>query len=255
MTAERIRVSPALQKSYDEQYSDELTGWRHVGAKYKARNIMHLAEGYSFHKVLECGAGEGSILEILDQQKFSDALFAIEISDSGIRQIGKRRLPSLVEVRKFDGYEIPYADHEFDLVYCSHVLEHVEHPRFLLREIMRVGRHQIFEVPLDYSPHVDEKVEVLVEFGHINVFTPSTFKFLLKSEGFRIHRELLTDTAAEVVRYNWYVNMHLPKTLMREVILFAYPLLKATKRRVIGATLKGDFGYSAFSCLTTACDG
>ena len=42
---------------------------------------------------------------------------------------------------------MPFADGEFDFVYCSHVLEHVQHPGRACREIMRIGRRGYIETP------------------------------------------------------------------------------------------------------------
>jgi ubiquinone/menaquinone biosynthesis C-methylase UbiE len=247
-----IEVSESLQSAYDEQYSDEMTGWRRVGARYKAENIAKVCEGLAFSKVLDCGAGEGSVLSFLDEARFASSLYAVDISDSAIRQIRRKSIARLADVRKFDGYDLPYGDAEFDLVYCSHVLEHVEHPRLLLREMKRVAKYQVMEVPLDYSPHVDDKVDQYLAYGHINIFTPSTFKFLLKSEGFAVHRELLTHLPVEVVRYDWYQNKRLTKTPLREVKLLTLPLRHFVKRHLVGMPMRGDYGYAAFTCLTSA---
>jgi ubiquinone/menaquinone biosynthesis C-methylase UbiE len=150
-----VGLTKTLQCAYDEQYTDAMTEWRELGGRYKAENILTVCRDHTFAKVLECGAGEGSILKFLDASGAFSELYAIEVSDSGISQILRRGIPTLREVKKFNGYEIPYPDEAFDMVYCSHVIEHVEHPRLLLRELKRVSRFQVFEVPLDYSIGVD----------------------------------------------------------------------------------------------------
>jgi len=109
-----------------------MTAWRELGGKYKAKNILEVCRNHAFSKVLECGAGEGSILKFLDEANAFSELHAIEISDTGVDQIRKRNLQGLKNVQKFNGYELPYPDNAFDMVYCSHVIEHVEHPRILL---------------------------------------------------------------------------------------------------------------------------
>ncbi len=43
--------------------------------------------------------------------------------------------------------KMPFADKEFDFVYCSHVLEHVDNPEKACSEIMRVGKRGYIETP------------------------------------------------------------------------------------------------------------
>ncbi len=243
-------VSKTLQAAYNEQYSDGMSEWRELGAKYKAENIIAVTKGHRFSRVIDCGAGEGSVLAALQAKSFAPKLFAVEISESGLAQIGKRHLPSLEEAVKFDGYNIPYPDKTFDLAYCSHVIEHVEHPRILLRELARISEYQVFEVPLDYSPQVDKNVQHFLAYGHINIFTPSVFKFLLKSEGFKIIEERLTQSHEEVLRYIWYNDSGLPKSLKLELKLRLRPLRNSIKRWLYGKRRFDEFGYSAYTCLT-----
>jgi ubiquinone/menaquinone biosynthesis C-methylase UbiE len=246
---EKPGVSRTLQAAYDEQYSDSITDWRELCAKYKAENILAVCGKMKFARVLDCGAGEGSILGFLDRSAAFSELYAAEISDSGIRQIEKRKLGRLREVRKFDGYQLPWPDKHFDLAYCSHVLEHVEHPRLLLREVKRLSGFQVFEIPLDYSIGVDGKLDLFLSYGHINIFTPSLFKFLLRSEGFEILEERYSHAADEVIRFSWYRNEGLRPTFRREAYLRLLPLLRLFRRVTRGKAADREFGFSAYTCL------
>jgi len=181
-----MEVSKELKGMYDAQYSDRTEEWRRIGAVGKADNIVDVTAGRTFANVIEIGAGDGNILAELSRRHFCPQLTAVEISDSAIRQIKKKNIPELVEVKQFDGYTLPFADAQFDLAICSHVIEHVEHPRQLLREIKRISRQQVFEVPIDFSFRVDEKFKHFEAYGHINIYTPALFNFLLYSEGFEI---------------------------------------------------------------------
>jgi ubiquinone/menaquinone biosynthesis C-methylase UbiE len=243
------RLGKTLQSAYDEQYTDTMTAWREVGGKYKAENLLSVCGARRFSKVLDCGAGEGSVLMFLDASALFSELYAIEISESGIAQINRRGLTRLKEARQFNGYEIPYPDKHFGLAYCSHVIEHVEHPRLLLRELRRVSEFQAFEVPLDYSVNIDCNVQHFLSYGHINVYTPALFKFLLKSEGYEIVAEKLTHTAQEVVRFNSDRNMSRGKTLYSSLKLKTIPLRNALKRIVYGKRRYEEYGYSAYTCL------
>ncbi|HUK05680.1 MAG TPA: class I SAM-dependent methyltransferase [Burkholderiales bacterium] len=249
MTEPAAGISASLQASYNEQYSEATSAWREIGAKYKVRNLLEVCAGHRFARVLDCGAGEGSMLKFLDAEGAFAELYAVEISDSGLAVIKSRNLPKLRDARKFDGYRIPHADKAFDLVFCSHVLEHVEHPRILLRELRRVGAYQAFEVPLDYGNALDGQTGHLLSYGHINVFTPSLFRFLLKSEGYRILAERLTHVAPEVLRFNLYRNLKRDPTLARELAIRIAPLRGALVRLLRGRRYFEEFGYAAYTCL------
>lgn len=188
MTEKAVSVSDKLQQEYDEYYDSEISEWRNAGALAKTKNILSLIGNNIYKKVLEVGAGDGAILKKINDSNFCGELYALEISDSGIEKIKERNLSKVKSAQKFDGYSTNFADKEFDLIYCSHVIEHVEHPRILLREIKRISRKQIFEIPIDFSFSVDKKAKHFLSYGHINIYTPALFRFLLLSEGFKIIR-------------------------------------------------------------------
>ncbi|SEQ19368.1 class I SAM-dependent methyltransferase [Neolewinella agarilytica] len=246
----KVAVTKNVQEAYNSQYDDRMTQWRELGARYKSRNIIAVTKGKKFAKVLDFGAGEGSILKQLDDHAAFEKLYAVEISDSGIAQIAERDIKSLVEVKKFDGYTTEYADNEFDLVYCSHVIEHVEHPRLVLREIKRISKAQVFEVPLDYGKGLPQKTEHFLAYGHINIFTPAIFKFLLMSEGFRISEELHANTPQEILEFNWYENMKLKKSLKRRILAQLLSNKARLARLVFGREKANEFYSSSYTCFT-----
>lgn len=45
----------------------------------------------------------------------------------------------------------PFADKEFDFVYCSHVLEHLSNPAKACEELMRIGKRGYIETPAKSS--------------------------------------------------------------------------------------------------------
>ncbi|HXH60113.1 MAG TPA: class I SAM-dependent methyltransferase [Fimbriimonadaceae bacterium] len=243
-------ISQSLQEAYDRQYEGNTGEWRDLCGKHKANNVLTVTSGMRFKSVMECGAGDGSVLRHLDASGAFQELTALEISDSAIEQIEKCGAKSLKSVTKYDGLTIPYPDQHFDMAYCTHVLEHVEHPRFVIREIARVSKYQVFEVPLDYSPCIDEKIDHYLSYGHISVFTPSVFKFMLRSEGFEVVSELRTHIPTDVRRYIDYQIARRKKTLTHEARIAATPFLRRVKRTVMGRKRFEEFAYSAFTCLT-----
>ncbi|GGH17645.1 class I SAM-dependent methyltransferase [Mucilaginibacter phyllosphaerae] len=214
-------ISNNVKTAYDEFYKTHDEDWRMLGAKYKAQHIVDVCKGKQFNKVLEVGAGDGSILKILSDHDFAPELYAVEISDSGVAHIKGRNIKNLVSVQEFDGYKLPFEDDSFDLIILSHVLEHVEHERLLLREIKRVGKNVVIEVPIDYKTNVDKRIKHFLAYGHINVYTPTSLRYLLQTEGFEIRKDLNSIISPEVTRFNTFINQKKPETFVNKFKILA----------------------------------
>jgi SAM-dependent methyltransferase len=214
--AEEI-ISGNVKTAYNEFYKKHDEDWRMLGAKYKAQHIVDVCKGWCFDKVLEVGAGDGSILKYLSDAGFSPEYHAVEISDSGVAHIKNRSIKNMASVQLFDGYHLPFADDSFDLIILSHVLEHVEHERLLLREIKRVSRNFVIEVPIDYKPGVDKRIKHFLAYGHINVYTPTSLRYLLQTEGFDIKADQVSIIAPEVTRFNTYINQKKGKNFITDL--------------------------------------
>jgi ubiquinone/menaquinone biosynthesis C-methylase UbiE len=198
-----ITVSQDLKQKYDSHYSDKTEEWRKIGAYGKVLNIIELIKDYDFKRIVEIGAGDGNLLQIFGQNHSCTEMSAVEISSSAIEQIRKKKIDKLIDVQQFDGYRLPYSDKQFDLAICSHVVEHVEHPRLLLHEIKRVSHYQVFEVPIDFSFGVDKKFKHFNAYGHINIFTPALFNFLLYSVGFEVIKQKSALYRKEIIRFQF----------------------------------------------------
>jgi ubiquinone/menaquinone biosynthesis C-methylase UbiE len=214
-------ISGNVKNAYDEFYKTHDEAWRMLGAKYKAQHIIDVCKGQSFKKVLEVGAGDGSILKLLSDQNFAPEYHAVEISDSGVAHIKSRDIKNLISVQEFDGYKLPFEDDSFDLIILSHVLEHVEHERLLLREIKRVSKSFVIEVPIDYKPGVDKRIKHFLAYGHINVYTPTSLRYLLQTEGFEIKKDLTSIIEPEVTRFNTFINQKRSKSFFAEMKIAA----------------------------------
>ena len=185
-------ISDGVKTAYDEFYEKHDEAWRMLGAKYKAQHIIDVCKSHNFKKVLEVGAGDGSILKFLADQNFAPEYYAVEISESGVKHILSRNIDNLKSVQLFDGYHLPFGDDSFDLIILSHVLEHVEHERLLLRELRRVAKYCVIEVPRDYKTGVDKRIRHFLAYGHINIYTPTSLRYLLRTEGFEIEKDQKT---------------------------------------------------------------
>jgi SAM-dependent methyltransferase len=252
-TVQKPPIQPNIQSAYDEQYTSELITWRELGGKYKASNIVELCRSLEVKKVLEVGAGEGSILKYLNDWNFCEELHALEISRSAVEFIRQRDLPLVKTIQQFDGYTIPFPENAFDLVILSHVIEHVEFPRLLLREIRHVSRYAIIEIPCDFSLDVDQHVEHFLSYGHINIFVPTVLRFILKSEGFEVIADKLSLQAKEVLAYNLFVNQKRPRTLISALKL-QYRLLRKNLRFHFSSSSKKQLCADTYTVLCRKTD-
>ncbi|MSR73965.1 MAG: class I SAM-dependent methyltransferase [Planctomycetes bacterium] len=73
---------------------------------------------------------------------------------------------------------LPFADHEFDFVYCTQVLEHVLDPVLACRELSRVARRGFIEVPSRTGELINGNPThrwIVDRDGDVLVFTPRPF--------------------------------------------------------------------------------
>ena len=244
------KLSGNVKTAYDDFYKKHDEAWRMLSAKYKAQHIIDVCKGHTFGTVLEVGAGDGSILQILSEQNFAPEYHAVEISDSGVAHIEGRAIKNLKSVQLFDGYTLPFADDSFDLIILSHVLEHVEHERVLLRELKRVSKMCIIEVPRDYKPAVDKRIKHFLAYGHINVYTPTSLRYLLRTEGFEIVKDLTSIIDPEVTKFNSYINQKKPKSFVNDLKISVEFTVKNLLGNLMGTKTKEQLA-NAYTVLCT----
>ena len=153
----------------------------------------------------------------------------------------------------FDGYRIPYDDNSFDLIVLSHVLEHVEHERVLIREMKRVAKYIVIEVPKDYRYGVDKRINHFLSYGHINMYTPTSLRFLLQSEGLTILTDKLSQTNPEITRFSEFVIRKVPKTFTRKFKITAIYQTKKVLGNILGKKKREQFA-NAYTVLTEKSD-
>ena len=56
-----MMLSEEVKTAYDNFYTNSDVAWRMLGAKYKAQNIVDVCKALKPGKVLEVGAGDGSV--------------------------------------------------------------------------------------------------------------------------------------------------------------------------------------------------
>lgn len=115
-------------------------GMRHIAL----RTLSFLALRPGMH-VLEVGCGPGVFLPVLAQTVApTGRVVGIDHSASFLHEARRRVVNtesgSLVSLQLADAYHLPFADASFDAAHAEHVLEHLEDPDAVLREMRRVVR-------------------------------------------------------------------------------------------------------------------
>jgi SAM-dependent methyltransferase len=158
-----------------------------------------------------------------------------------------------------DVENLPFRNKEFDVALCFHVLEHVRDPVRAVREIQRVARRGICEMPTLYGDLFFQPY-----FGHRWVFardgaqlifaqhpvsiacieTVETTLFLLKHN--RLFRAaFLADTQAFRVRFHWSDTIPIKEVSLAEVVDAAATSIKsAGEAGAITETLSRFYSYT-----------
>jgi SAM-dependent methyltransferase len=225
-----LRVSAPLLRSYGGT-----SEWRRLCAVDKAANVAALCGDVAHERVLEIGAGEGALLARLAETGFARELHALEVAAGARETILARGVDGLVDVRLFDGYAVPHAGRSFDLAILSHVLEHVEHPRALLREAARVATHVFVEVPLEDTWRLGRDF-TLDATGHVNFYSPRSLRHLVQSCGLGVLRERISNPGAAVHAHRAGASGRL-RWAVREACLRAAPALATRVFSYHGALL------------------
>jgi ubiquinone/menaquinone biosynthesis C-methylase UbiE len=246
------KTDVSLVEVYDEHYSSRDSiekDWTELQSYQRLKNTLEVIKERQFSSSLDVGAGDGAVLQRLDESKKFGCLSAVEIAESATRIIKNRPILQLGEIKKFDGYTIPFDSKSFDVATCYHVIEHLEHPRVLLREIARVSRYQIFEIPLDYCINVDLKINHFTSYGHISIFTPSLFKFLLKSEGFEIIHDHLSDLSWESQKFMILNSRKIENKKLQMLKIKLFNVKTKLKRFIHSNQFNREFSYATYTCL------
>ena len=107
--------------------------------------LGRLVIGTDYNSVLDAGCGEGETIYRLEKV-LPDQVEGFDCNPECIDYISQRFPQFKFTLQNI--YELPYADYDFDLVFCCEVLEHLKFPEKALLELKRISRKAlIFSVP------------------------------------------------------------------------------------------------------------
>ena len=220
-----------LGDSYKSLYSDyyqnksQTAYKREISALQSTDTIIEILNQASIKRLIDVGAGDGSVLNNLFMKTVAQELHAVEISESGVNAIAAKNILPIGNLHLFDGYKIPYSDKFFNLAISVQVLEHVEHERLFLKEIKRVSESVFIEVPLEYGFKIKRSIESGKKYGHINFYTIDTLKSMMDSSGMKvIHYGIV----APSLQYEMHISGRLKgllKNAFRKTMLKVFPSL------------------------------
>lgn len=105
--------------------------------------LSGLAAHYGAHSVLDVGCGTGRALSYLQRRQPDLRVIGVEPSEE-LRAIGYDAGIALDALVDGDATRLAYADNSFDIVCEFGVLHHVEDPRLVISEMLRVSRLGVF---------------------------------------------------------------------------------------------------------------
>jgi SAM-dependent methyltransferase len=182
--SQRFKV-PEFNKHYEGEYSDRMVIWRRIAARDKASNLQTLLRNRQITNVLEVGCGTGAVLAAVRDAGIGSSHIGVDIADPSLHR--DERANNL-DLKQYDGETLPYPDQSFELVFASHVVEHVPHPRRFLEELARVSRRFVYvEVPCELHARTSfGALQTSLDIGHINHFSPEAFLLLLQTSGLNV---------------------------------------------------------------------
>jgi SAM-dependent methyltransferase len=148
-------------------------------------------------RVLDVGCGGGSVAKAVKRERPDLEVFGCDISESALRIAGAS--PDGVDFRLATAERLLFEDGTFDYVWIFDVLEHVEDPERVLREVARVlkpggGFHIV--LPLEGQPRTLYRLvgcgtrwtAKVTQCGHIQIFSAGRFRSMAAACGLPVVR-------------------------------------------------------------------
>ena len=190
----------ALQQIYKDQYFPKNKFRlikRNISGGQTYQNIKQFIDLKKIKTIADFGAGNGNVLFHFLKYKNLVKIDAFEISYSGLKKIrqvlGKRGSAFMCK-------KMPAQGQQYDLVICTHVLEHIKNYKTLLKNLVSNGKKVFIEIPLEESCSKKKRKELSNAIGHINFFGPHDLNTLAKKINVKILNEKIIQNSLKYER-------------------------------------------------------
>ncbi len=209
----------------------------------KLRYLLEDLAGVHGH-VLDVGCGGGSVAKAVKRERPDLAVSGCDVSRSAIAAAGAS--PEGVDFRLATAERLPFGEGELDFVWIFDMLEHVEDPERVLREVARVlkpdgGFHIV--LPLEGQPRTlyslvgcgTRWTAKARHGGHIQIFSAERFRTMASACGLPVTRP----------RWSYHATLQVLDLLyfswldLRGPVSGSVEDLSVARRSVAGALMRG----------------
>ena|SRR5437899_4544852 len=195
-------------------------------------------------RVLDVGCGAGQVAKAVKRERGDLEVLACDVSNSAIAAASAR--PEAVDFRLATAERLPFADGELDFVWVFDVLEHVDDPGQVLREVARVlkpggGFHIV--LPLEGQPRTLYRLvgtgtrwtAKLRHGGHIQIFSAERFRNLASTCGLPVTR----------TRWSYHATLQVVDLLyfswldLRGPVSGSVEDMSVARRGILGGAMRG----------------
>ncbi len=161
------------------------------------RKALEICKEDEFHNILEIGCFRSQLFDLLEKKRSNFVYYGIDIARNVFSHEKYKNNKNYNVVTHNCSEGIPFKNEIFSHVYMLEVVEHLENPIFVIKEIKRTlksGGKFILSIPNPY--YFEELYSNILNFsdreGHLFSFTSQNLDAICRHEGFSLDRKIGT---------------------------------------------------------------